>query len=56
MSAMFSSPKKPKIIPPPTTTDTAVQDFAADARKRAAAMKGRESTSVASRGLGYVTA
>lgn len=56
MGAMFSAPKKPKIIPPPTTTDQAVQEVAADRRKAAALMKGRASTDVASRGLGYVSA
>lgn len=56
MGAMFASPKKPKLLPPPVTTDTAITEAQADARKRAAAMKGRASTEVASRQLGYVNA
>ena len=53
---MFASPKKPKIIPPPMTTDTAITDAAAEAQKRAAAMRGRAATEYASKGLGYVNA
>jgi hypothetical protein len=56
MGAMFASPKKPKIIPPPTTSDQAITDVAAEARKRAASMRNRASTEYASKGLGYVNA
>lgn len=46
---MFDNPKKPKPVPPPSATTSAVTDEAARKRKAAAAMKGRESTIVASR-------
>ena len=55
MFGMFDNPKKPKPIPPPAADNTQVQEAAAEARKRAAAMKGRASTEVASR-LGNVGA
>lgn len=56
MGAMFASPKKPKLIPPPVTTDTAITEAQADARRAAAMKKSRASTEVASRQLGYVNA
>lgn len=55
MFGMFDNPKKPKVVPPPATDNQKVQDAAVEARKRAAAAKGRDSTSVASR-LGNVGA
>lgn len=52
MSDLFSSPKKPKPIEPPKTSDAAVQDAAAQARRRAALARGRSSTNLV--GLGNV--
>lgn len=57
ISNLFSGPKKQKTPPPvvPATDQTAVQDAAAEARKRAAMAKGRSSTDIAGR-LGNVGA
>lgn len=49
IASLFSGPKKEKTVAPPAQDKTAVQEAAADARRRAAYAKGRDSTSVASR-------
>jgi len=52
---LFSGPKKQKTPAPvvPATDQTAVQDAAAEARRRAAMAKGRSATDIAGR-LGNV--
>lgn len=52
MGQIFSNPKKPKPIAPPTTSSTEVQERAAEARRRAALARGRSSTNLV--GLGNV--
>jgi hypothetical protein len=60
MAALFSSPKKPKKVTPPSTdvageAGKSAQEAAAEARRRAAAARGRSSTILASSGaLGNV--
>lgn len=51
---LFTGPDKPKTIKQPATDTRAVQDAAADARRRAAMAKGRQSTDIVGRGLGTV--
>jgi hypothetical protein len=54
MSALFSSPKKPAPVAPPSTSQPEVQQRAAEARRRAALARGRSSTNLV--GLGNVGA
>lgn len=52
IASLFKGPEKPKPIKPPSTDSRAVQEAAADARRRAALAKGRSSTNVV--GLGNI--
>jgi hypothetical protein len=51
---LFSGPSKPKTVKPPATDTKGVQDAAAEARRRAAAAKGRASTDIVGSRLGNV--